>query len=208
MVLFKIEVFFFFLVSFRMFHGEFDASKVCVDNNTYCFPHRVWLYWEGFIPEDIEEILNITKSSLLNFTCVFLMEKNISEFLNLEFFPKNYGELWFQGKADYVRVCLLRNFGGIWLDCSVIVNSGREMEWVFSEAVKSKCQFLSFSLGPHKHFLSMPFIAAPENSTFMKKFCADVEKTVSKGVSPSLKEMCPLLRKRGYRGTCGRSRHV
>lgn len=187
---------------------KYDVSKACVDNNTYRLPRKIWSFWERIIPEDVEEMMNITKSSLSNFSFLFLMGNNVSEVLDLNFFPNNYETLWPQGKADYVRVHLLERYGGIWLDCTVIVNSGKEMEWVFTEAVESRCHFFSFSLCHHKYFLSMPFIGAPENSIFMKNYCREVETIISGDVCSSLKKICPLLRKKGYKGTCGKYHFV
>lgn len=72
------------------------------------------------------------------------------------------------GQADYIRVCLLEKYGGVWIDTTTYVTSGNEMEWFFSEAINGKREIVGFICGGLS--LSLHFFGASENSSFMKRY--------------------------------------
>lgn len=158
-----------FIFSFGKDLNCLNIFKIC--NDGLCYPRFIWTYWnDDFLPEDVEEMANITKISLVNFTLFFLTVTNVSEFFKHNIFPDSYYGLRPANKADYIRVHLLKEYGGIWIDSTMYVTSGNAMEWVFSKMVKSKCEIIGFPEKPReKFFIIVSFFAAAENSWFMKK---------------------------------------
>jgi hypothetical protein len=120
------------------------------------------------MPEDIEEMVNVTKISLTSFSYRLLSRENLTDFLNMSSFPSYYEQLVVQNKADYIRVRLIEKYGGIWVDASTFVNSGEAMDHFIGEAVDSKCDLISFSVD--LHFASLNFFGAPEESLLMKMY--------------------------------------
>lgn len=176
---------FFFLI--RFFHGDaFDELKVSGVCSGFfwkrCYPRVIWSYWddEKTIQEDVEEMLNISKISLVNFTFIFLTQKNLSDFLNVSSFPKNFRTIAPNHKGEYVRICLLENFGGFWSDSSTYITSGKEMEHVFSAAIKSHVELFGF--GNKKH-VSINFIGCCKHSKFMKRFKTRLDEILSYNVT-------------------------
>lgn len=160
----------FLLISFCVGTQEnLIVPKMCVDN--LCFPRVIWSYWGDItLPEDIEEIFNVTRMSLVNFTYYFLNPSNLSDFLDIESFPKNYFELSpIACKADYIRVCLLEKYGGLWIDSSVFVNSAVELENFFVKSVNARSTLFGF-FNDYEFVMTTYLFGAPEKSIVMKRF--------------------------------------
>lgn len=155
--------------------------KVC---NGMCFPRVVWNHWDdNLVPEDVKEMINVTRKSLQNFTFILLTPSNFSEFLEVGSFPENYHNLHRAGKGDYVRICLLKKYGGIYIDATTYVTSGSEIEWFFSRGVSSKSQAFGFSYGEDfELLLSTNFFGVCESSLLMKKFEEEFDFSLEKSV--------------------------
>lgn len=123
-----------------------NVNEMCLDERSVCFPRIIWSYWEqSIIPEDIDEMINVSKKSLVNFTHVLLSADNLSAFLNVSSFPSYYQKLWWSaGKTCYFRYCLLERYGGVYLDASTFIFSGDAMEWFFLEGIRTKCEIVNF----------------------------------------------------------------
>lgn len=112
------------------------------------YPRIIWSYWEDIknLPEDVEESIDVTRSALDNFTHILLTEKNLSYFLNVFSFPSFYKELPGVHRGDYVRICLVEKYGGVYIDSSTYVTSNDAMEWFFFQGIQSKKQLFGFGV--------------------------------------------------------------
>lgn len=189
-----------FLIFLNAIHGSsLNCFKVNVENKgkVYVYPKIVWSYWSNVseIPEDIEEMMSITKDSLRNFSYNLITENNITDFLNVSEFPSYYPHVSTLGQSDYIRVCLLEKYGGIWVDASTYITSSSTMERFFLEALQSRKQVYGFGNIEPKHIL-LNFFGAIENSEFMKKFKeAYYEALSGDGVDYCEKTLCPYIRR-------------
>lgn len=129
-----------------MFEENFVAlnvSKTC--EQEYCMSRIIWALWDSDdVPEDVREMISVTRTSLVNFTFCFLTHKNVSKILDFSSFPKNYPKYTVNRKSDVLNLRLLEKYGGIYIDASTYINSGQEMEWFFAEAVKTRAQAIGF----------------------------------------------------------------
>lgn len=152
-------------------YEDLNVTRMCVNGGGYCFPRIIWAYWDKVetIPEDIQEMINVTKNTLLGrITHEILTEENVTGFLDFSTFPDYYKQLGSANKADYLRVRLLEKYGGVWIDASTFITSVPEMEWFFSKAIEKRPQLISFAYPWNK--MSPNFFGAPENSIIMKRF--------------------------------------
>lgn len=189
------------ILSFALIQGSaFDDLKVtatCIAD--YCFPHIIWAYWDGAnLPKDIAEMIKVTKYSFAKETDLiycFLDNKNLSDFLNSNLFPKSYFQLRPANKADYIRVLLLEKYGGVWVDCSMFINSGKEMVWFITQAVTHKSQMVAYRYHLPGHQIHFSLFGAPENSVFMTKFKDEYNYALEMGPNLYLKCACRRLAK-------------
>lgn len=174
-------------------------SKRISPKISYCFPEIIWLFWnEDVVPEDVEEMMSITSESLSNFSTVFLTDRNLSLFLDTDNFPIYYSNLPNREKACYIRICLPEKYGGLWIDTTVIVNSGHELSWVFYEAVVAKCEFISFDIFNKKlYFFSPSFFGCPLNSSFVKVYKKEYDVALSQDLETFTRNTCDNLNSRG-----------
>lgn len=158
---------FLFFYFWNLSYGEDSDSSQCLDLQ---YPKQVWSYWEekDTLPEDIVEMINITKKSLGNFKYIFLVANNVSLFLNVSLFPRYFPRLQANHKSEYIRVSLIEKYGGMYIDCSTYITSGSEMEWFYSEGVKSKKEMWGFGFGDGR--VNTNFFGGSTQSTLLKAY--------------------------------------
>ena len=80
-----------------------------------------------FQTSEIGEIKINTEDNLLDFNIVILCENNIKDYINL---PDHIMKKYFEGKisrthfSDILRVAILAQYGGLWLDSTVFCTDG------------------------------------------------------------------------------------
>lgn len=189
---------FFFEITLKLLNGKgidnFNITESCCNN--YCFVRVIWVFWEqDNVDKFVLDIIRVSKESLTNFTLIFLSKNNISDFLDLKHFPKGYFKTreGNPNRADYVRISLLEKYGGIWLDASVIVNSGIEMEWFVSQAVEFKSQMIAFKYSYMDHDIHFCFLGAPGGSFVMKMFKEEYDRALTIGIREYTSITCKYL---------------
>lgn len=146
------------------------------------------------MPEDIQNMVEVTKKSLNNFTYCFLTEKNLSNFLDIKLFPAEFhNKLYAAGKADYIRVSLLKKYGGIWIDSSTYVNSASLVEFVVSKAIENRPHIIVFDYNHMDEKVNFAFYGAPESSIIMREYKREYDKAFSVGVDKYLKNACNTI---------------
>lgn len=99
--------------------GSHTISPVIIDTKK---PY-LWMYWEirnnKNIPPYIQLCLKIIKKNSHLFNLVILDNNTIFDYL--PDLRKDINDLPLPLKADYIRILLLYNYGGLWLDCDVIM---------------------------------------------------------------------------------------
>lgn len=145
------------------------------------YPRVIWSHWDDKpMGDDILEMVHVTRKSLRNFTYNLITPKNISKFIDMNSFPKLYRELIATVKSDYIRVCLLANYGGVYVDASTYINSGMEMEWVFWKSIKSKASAVAFKTPIYATYqISSHFIGGSLGSVIMKKYKSNFDFALS-----------------------------
>lgn len=177
-----------------VFFSVFVSKNVC-----FCVPRIIWSHWndEGF-PEDVEEMIVVSRKSLSNFTHCLLVPKTISNFLDLSCFPVGYDNVHIQGKSDYIRLCLLEKYGGVYVDSTTYVTSGNAMEWIFAEAEKAKRSVFGFRKSRSRFLIELNFYGASVNSAFMMEYKSEYERALSGSIRQYVKDTCLELQEHGY----------
>ncbi|MGY3051900.1 hypothetical protein ACVWYG_000087 [Pedobacter sp. UYEF25] len=78
----------------------------------------VWLYWEGNLPEWINNCQQTTFAHAEN---VHLVNPAIFEEMRAEDIDINLSQLQVAHRADFIRAFLLSKFGGLWIDSDCLV---------------------------------------------------------------------------------------
>ena len=85
-------------------------------------PYHIWMYWENKKGHEIPTYIKMCQESVKKNSqvkTIILNEKNIKKYLpNLR---SDLEYLSIPQKADYIRISLLKEYGGMWLDSDIIV---------------------------------------------------------------------------------------
>lgn len=157
-------------------------SLLIQKNAHYSLPKIIWSYWDKDPPRSILDIYENNKTILKGWTYHFLNANTLTNFCNPKEFPEEYNQLSPQHKADYIRLVLLKTYGGVWLDSSIIVHSVDEINSMRRQCYATKSDLCVFSLGePEETYLENWFIMAPKNSEAIQKWFSEFDKAVKIG---------------------------
>lgn len=90
----------------------------------------VWICWmqgRENAPDLVKACIKSVEDNLLDFNIVILCENNIKDYINV---PEHIMKKYFEGKisrthfSDILRVAILAQYGGLWLDSTVFCTDG------------------------------------------------------------------------------------
>lgn len=98
-------------------------------------PKYIWSYWSG--PDD--DIVNLCKKSWVewltpgltghtNWTINMLNKETLSDWIDLTQLPSTYNRLTPAAQSDIIRLTLLSEYGGIWMDASILLH--QNFDWL------------------------------------------------------------------------------
>lgn len=132
-------------------------------------PKIIWLYWEGAVPLFVEKCVDNIKQKNPNYQVHFLSPNNLNDFLDINFDALNIHLS--QHKADLIRFKLLHQYGGIWLDSSIIVYEN--LDWIETLMQKNKTECFAYYRKKNTTNMQSPVIenwllASVPNNPFFK----------------------------------------
>jgi hypothetical protein len=111
--------------------------------NIFCFWH------DDKLSPLINACINKTKKQLPDWKVILLNSKTIYNLIDISKFPKNYMSLHIQAKADWIRLYLIYNYGGLWMDCSIIVNDADTINNLYNKLVNTDIDFIFYENPAH-----------------------------------------------------------
>jgi hypothetical protein len=139
-------------------------------------PNIIYTYWHSeTLPPLVEKCISTWKRHARRYTIHIVNDKNISDYIPLSITEKWKKTLTHQQRADLIRLELLHNTGGIWLDSTIILN--QSLDWVHAYQRHEQSEFVGFKIN-HFQTTSTPivenwFMASIPNSTFIKDWRAE-----------------------------------
>jgi len=112
----------------------------------YTLPKRIWSYWDSDPPESILKIYKDRAELLQSWDVRLITNKTLPEYIDTSNFPSKYDSHIPPHKADYIRLRLLKEYGGIWMDASIIVHSKDAIDQFYNDAISKHLQFSAFTL--------------------------------------------------------------
>jgi hypothetical protein len=151
----------------------------------------IWAYWnDPQIPPKVKRILDERRNILSSWEHRVLDQTTVYDYIPRDEFPKGYDELSHQHKADWIRLYILKVYGGCWMDSSIIVNSGHELERLYKESVNTRSEFTGFYLSTHtldsvkETYIENWFILAPPSSPLISLWYEEYTEAVRIGFLP------------------------
>ena len=168
--------------------------------STYSLPKVIWQFWDKEEPPPIIRMIkenNMKKLTGWKFN--YLNEKTIGQYISPFDYPTNYDELSPAHKADWIRVFLLKTYGGVWMDASIIINNPKAIDALYDQSIQQQSELTLFQF---KTYLNIEnwFIMAPKNSRMIEAWFNEYDSAIRMGFINYKKK----LWKEGINTTCGR----
>lgn len=138
-------------------------------------PKIIWMYWDSADKNHLVDFcIYNTQEICKDYQVIILNKNNVHEYVTLPQFKK---DLKVAVIADYIRLSLLKKYGGIWMDASILLSEN--FDWFLSK-MNSTENFVFYS-DPCTTNLDQPitenwFIAARPNSEFISDWLSEFEK--------------------------------
>lgn len=161
----------------------------------YSLPNIIWSYWHDYNPpKDVQLTLDHRKRMLDSYEHIVLHEDTVWDYID-DIPPPNFDTLGHAHKADWIRLVLLKKYGGCWMDASIIINNKHAIDRLFNDA-KKKCVDLSafyldtrtFRKQPHTYIENW-FIIAPKQSPLIQKWLNEYEHAIRIGFEQYKKQV-------------------
>lgn len=125
-------------------------------------PKIIWTYWNNnTIPPLVNKILRHRAKVLTTWQQIILSDATLQDYVDAP--PDVINTLKPQHKADWLRLALLKKYGGCWMDASIIINSEDEFNKLYNQSISKKAEFTGFYTPRH--------IINNDPSTFIENWC-------------------------------------
>jgi Capsular polysaccharide synthesis protein len=145
-------------------------------------PKTIWLFWNGQPSPCAQACLNSVRAKNNDFKIIVLNSSTLRKYLPE--FPKTPKDLPIQLYSDLIRLMLLKQYGGIWLDHSIITTTS--LNWIVNTIEKCGAEALFFYNDHHREYkpnkqrpiIENGLIAAHPNSKFIAHWLQNFEACV------------------------------
>lgn len=184
----KIIVFILVLLGILILINIFYAPETfSVNESQYILPKMIYGYWHNLETNEIikSNIKTWYKHVPKGWKIIILNRKNVENYVSKEFMKK-YSNLDATRFSDFLRVELLKNNGGLWMDTSIILVNGNFLDKYYDEMHKNKydvCvyEYKQRTIDPIMPYLENWFIMAPKNSRYIVDLYEEFDKAFNMG---------------------------
>jgi len=137
---------------------------------------KIWVFWDSETPpKNVLQIYKYHKRILKTWDIELLNNKTIHKYIKKEEFPSNYNNLIIQAKSDWIRLYLLKKYGGVWMDSTIILNSEEALNQLYDKTIQEKSEFSGFTYKSDVKdniytYIENWFIMCPKNSNLISKW--------------------------------------
>lgn len=140
-------------------------------------PKQIWSYWDSEnVPPIVQKCIFSWKKMNPDFGVAVLSKANVKNYVDP---PDGFDDLPPQKQSDWVRLAVIKQYGGIWLDASTIVTGS--LEWV-NRFGKDTVLYYIDSNSPDKKHLNIEnwFIASAPQTAFISSWFEEFNYSITK----------------------------
>jgi hypothetical protein len=151
----------------------------------YELPKVVWTHWDSENPpENVTKNIERMRRMLPDWDVKFLTTDQFLSSINQEEIPSNFNTLRVEHQADWIRLKLLKQYGGCWIDSGIILN--QSINHLYRDCVSKKADLLVFKIlgtqtNPQYPIAENWFIMAPPQSPMITLWLEEYEKAIRIG---------------------------
>jgi hypothetical protein len=151
----------------------------------YDLPKIVWTHWDSEDPpEAVKKTVDRMRKILPDWQVNFISTDEYISKINQEEIPPGFGTLRVEHQADWIRLKLLKTYGGCWIDSGIILN--QSINNLYRECVSSRADLLVFKIlgtqtNPQYPIAENWFIMAPPESPMVTAWLDEYERAIRLG---------------------------
>lgn len=134
-------------------------------------PRILWTYWDdGQPPLVVQRCLQSWELHNPGYVINVLTAQNLQAFVESSEIPEAFASAWPARQSDWLRLYLLRRYGGIWLDASIFLTC--PIDWMLDAQQRDGSEYVGFYLERTTSRSECPIVdswcmAAPKGSRFV-----------------------------------------
>ncbi len=150
-----------FMILILIFSCEYKKSNI---------PKFIWTYWhDGNIPITVRKCIATWKKHNPEYEITILNNNKVKKLCGIDLNELNIQKDFHARYADFARILVIRKFGGIWIDSSIICT--QNFNWLHTIQRKTNsdiiCYYAPMTTDMNYPILENWFFAAPKESKFM-----------------------------------------
>ena len=168
-------------------------KNIRMDNSNFIAPvigeKNLFIYWKGpkfNLIQILIKLIYLHSNYEQNYKIFHLSDQNLGKFLPE--IPIKFQDLIVQHKADYIRIHLIHNYGGIWLDTDTIVMSDLNMLF---DNINDKSN--GFFITENDKYIWNGVFGSKPNTQLFKKIIDEMNTILSKNSNLDWSDIGPQL---------------
>jgi mannosyltransferase OCH1-like enzyme len=153
--------------------------------SSYELPKIVWTHWDSENPpEHARKTIERMRAMLPDWQVNFITSDQYLSSINQEEIPAGFTTLRVEHQADWIRLKLLKQYGGCWIDSGIILN--QSINNLYRDCVSNKADLLVFKIlgtqsNPLYPVAENWFIMAPPQSPMISLWLEEYERAIKMG---------------------------
>lgn len=162
-------------------------------NIAQSIPRIIWTYWHELpAPKMVELCQKNWRQYASNHEIRLINKATIGKWITPEKIPEYFHTLPAYRQADWLRLQLLAQYGGIWVDASIIMT--QDLDWVHKIQLQEKTEYVGFYIHLYTNRLNKPiienwFMAAVAGSNFIIDLAHEFNHAITLGERAYLDEI-------------------
>lgn len=161
------------------------ALMLQIQRKPYTLPKIVWTHWDSDTPPPyVSKNIEKMKKVLPDWDVRMITTDQYLSSINQEEIPPGFQNLKVEHQADWIRMKLLKTYGGCWIDSGIILN--QSINSLYRDCASNRADLLVFKI---KDFQTDPrypiaenwFIMAPPESPMITLWLDEYEKAIRMG---------------------------
>jgi hypothetical protein len=157
------------------------------NNNNYFLPKIIFGYWDNLNENKMIQanINNWKKKIPKDWKIIILNKYTVKKYVSA-YFIERYSKLNATRFADFLRLDLLKNYGGVWMDAGIFITNAQFLDNYRNEMLEHKYDICLYELkyrtiDPKIPYLENWFIMAPKNSLLIRDLYKEFDKSFEMG---------------------------
>lgn len=148
----------------------------------YNLPKIVWTHWDSDTPpEHTQKTIERMRKMLPDWQVNFITTDKFLSSINQEEIPPHFSTLRVEWQADWIRLKLLKQYGGCWIDSGIILN--QSINNLYRDCVSNRADLLVFKIlgmqsNPKYPVAENWFIMAPPQSPVVCVWLEEFERAI------------------------------